>query len=215
MQDELDDLADLPPEDFVSARNALSKRLKAEGKTGLAAEVRKLRKPTVPQWIADQVRRHEHGVVVALRVASSDVATAQEAVITGGEREVLRQATAKRREALHAVGRVVDEVLARHGRTTHHHDEVLSAIDAAVTAGVAPGRFGLRDDLEVPDRPKDEPVPDQAAERRAAEAEAAIEAAEARCRRAREELEAAESALKTVLERRDGGKDVPSPSPAP
>jgi hypothetical protein len=201
MQDELDDLADVPPEEFVAARDELAKRLKAEGKAAQAAEVKKLRKPTVTQWIADQVRRHHDDDVDALRAASSDVAVAQEAAITSGDRDALRNATAKRRDAVKAVGRAVDQVLARNGRPAQYRDEVLSAIESGVTAEVGAGTFGLRDDLELPDRPKKEPARDLAAERRAAKAKAAIEAAEARVSRARDELEKAESDLETVVER--------------
>ena len=203
MQDELDELADLPPEDFVAARNQLAKRLKREGNADLAAEVSTRRKPTLSQWIADQVRRHDAEVVDALRIASLDVAAAQEAVITGGDRDALRAATEQRREALRAVSRAVEQVLARNGRPAQHRDEVLSTIEADVTAEVASGSFGMRDDLELPDRPKKEQAqrPDAAAERRAAERRAAIEAAEARVRRARQELETAEAALEAVRNR--------------
>lgn len=203
MHDELDDLADLPPEEFVSARNALAKRLKREGNADLAAEVSKRRKPTLSQWIAEQVRRHDAGVVDALRLALLDVAAAQEAVITGGDRDALRAATEERREALRAVARVVEQVLARNGRPAQQSDEVVRAIEADVTAEVASGSFGMRDDLELPDRPRREqaPRPDAATERRAAERRAAIEAAEARVRRARQELETAETALDAVRER--------------
>src|SRR5688572_16260649 len=110
MQDELDHIADVPPEEFVTTRDELAKRLKAQGKAAQAAEVKKLRKPTVTQWIADQVRRHHDDVVDALRAASSDVASAQEAAITSGDRDALRTATAKRRDAVNAVGRAVDQV---------------------------------------------------------------------------------------------------------
>ena len=212
VQNEMGDLADLPPEEFVPARNQLAKRLRAEGNAALSAEVKKLRKPTVSQWIAEQVRRHDDGVVAALRAASSDVAAAQEAVITGGDRDALRDATAKRREALDAVGRAVDEVLTRTGRGPQHREEVLRAIEADATAEVATGSFGLRDDLELPDRPETEGRRDHAAERRAAEARVAIEAAEARVRRARQELEAAESAWEAIVASHGGEEGTPTRS---
>lgn len=209
MTDEVDELCALPPEEFVSARNTLAKQLKVEGRTERAAEVRSLRRPTVPQWIADQVRRHEEGVVEALRATSKGVAEAQETVIAGGDRNALREATAKRREALHAVGHAVERVLVRSGRPAQHHDAVLSAIEAEVTAEVASGSFGLRDDLELPEPPKTAPVRDQAAERRAAEVQAAIEAAEARVVRARHALEEAEAALEKARERDRREKGAP------
>lgn len=200
MQDQ-DALADLPPEEFVAARDELAKRLKADGESARAAEVKQLRKPTVTQWLVVQVRRHRAADVNALREASREVAEAQERAITSGDREVLRAAMANRQGAVEAVERAVDEVLTRSSRPAQYRDEVLSIIESGVTAEVASGTFGVRDDLELPERVRKEPAPDPAAERRAADARAAIEIAEERVRRAREELEKAEAALATVRER--------------
>jgi hypothetical protein len=196
------ELADVAPEDFVAARDALAKELKAAGQVKESAEVKKLRKPTVQAWIAEQVRRHHADVVDRLRESSTAVAAAQEAAITAGDRDALRDANATRKQAIRDVGRAVEQVLARNGRPAHHKDEVLAAIESAVTTEVAGGTFGLRDDLELPARR--EPERDLEAERKAAEAAAEIEAAEARVSRARDELDRAESALAAVVERHGG-----------
>jgi hypothetical protein len=203
MPDEPEDLADVPPEDFVAARDAIAKQLRSDGKADEAAEVKKLRKPTVTRWVADQVLRHHASDVDALRRALSRVAAAQEAAITRGDRGALSEATAERRDAVTALGHAVDDVLADHERPAHHRDEVLGAIEADVTAEVASGgTFGVRDDLELPERPAKQPARrDRVAERRAAQAQAAVEAAEARVARAREELENAEAALAALRER--------------
>ena len=207
MPDEPEDLAEVPPEEFVAARDELAKRLKADGKASEAAEVKKLRKPTVTRWIADQVLRHHAADVDALRRALDKVAAAQESAITGGDRAALSEATAQRREAVTALERAVDDVIAADERPAHHRDEVLGAIEADVTAEVASrGIFGVRDDLELPERAAKKPARDRVAERREANARAAIEAAVARVVRAREELEAAEAALEALRERR-GGED--------
>jgi hypothetical protein len=207
MPDEPEDLADVPPEDFVAARDAIAKQLKSDGRADEAAEVKRLRKPTVTRWVADQVLRHHASDVDALRRALSRVAAAQEAAITRGDRGALSEATAERRDAVTALGHAVDDVLADHERPVHHRDEVLGAIEADVTAEVASrGTFGVRDDLELPERAAKKPARDRVAERREANARAAIEAAVARVVRAREELEAAEAALEALRERR-GGED--------
>ncbi len=207
MPDEPEDLADVPPEEFVAARDELAKRLKADGNATEAAEVKKLRKPTVTRWIADQVLRHHAAEVDALRRALDKVAAAQESAITGGDRAALSEATAQRREAVTALERAVDDVIAADERPAHHRDEVLGAIEADVTAEVASrGTFGVRDDLELPERAAKKPARDRVAERREANARAAIEAAVARVGRAREELEAAEAALEALRERH-GGED--------
>src|SRR2546423_12988918 len=84
MPDEPEDLADVPPEEFVAARDARAKQLKADGKAKDAAEVKKLRKPTVTRWVADQVRRHHAEEVETLRTALSNVEAAQENALTNG-----------------------------------------------------------------------------------------------------------------------------------
>ena len=197
-----EELADVSPEDFVAARDALAKELKAAGRKDEAAEVKKLRKPTVPVWIAEQVRRHHDDAVDTLRDASAAVAEAQELAITKGDREALKDATTKRREALREVGKVIEQTLARNVRPATYKDEVLSTIEADVTAEIAGGSaFGLRDDLELPKRKA--PERDVEAERKAAEAKAEIEAAEKRVERARAELEKAEDALAAVRARHD------------
>src|SRR6266700_1849895 len=120
MPNEPEDLADVPPEEFVAARDELAKRLKADGNVAEAAEVKKLRKPTVTRWVADQVRRHHAEDVEALRAALSRVAAAQETAITRGDRGALAEATAQRRDAMTALGRAVDDVLAANERPAHN-----------------------------------------------------------------------------------------------
>lgn len=201
----IDQLADVSPEDFVAARDALAKELKAKGLVADAAEVKKLRKPTVPVWIAEQVRRHHDDAVDALRGASTAVADAQEAAITKGDRDALKSASTTRRDAIRELGKVVEQVLARNGRPSTYKDEVLSELEAEITAEVAGGTFGLRDDLTLP---APSPTNDDEAERRArekaekerAEAQTALDAARARLERARDELQAAESDLLSAQE---------------
>jgi hypothetical protein len=204
-----EELADVGPEDFVAARDALAKQLKAAGQVADAAEVKKLRKPTVPAWIAEQVRRHHDDAVDALRSASTAVADAQEAAITKGDRDALKAATTTRRDAIRELGKAVEQVLARNGRPATYKDEVLSELEAEITAEVASGTFGMRDDLPLP---ATSPKKDADAERRAKEkaekervrARAEIDAARARVDRARAALDDAESDLAAVLERHGG-----------
>jgi hypothetical protein len=205
MESEFDELADVPPEEFVAERDALAKQLKADGKTAEAAEVKKLRKPTVTRWIADQVLRHHAADVDALRRALDKVAAAQESAITRGDRAALSEATEERREAVTALERAVDDVIAGSERPGHHRDEVIGAIEADVTAEVASaGTFGVRDDLELPERGAKKPARDRVAERREAQAQAAMREAQARVDRARDELARAEAALEELIEHHGG-----------
>ncbi len=54
-----DELYGLPPKDFVAARDAKVKALRADGDKAAAGEVAALRRPTVAAWLANQlVREH-------------------------------------------------------------------------------------------------------------------------------------------------------------
>lgn len=147
MADQLHDLADLPPEELVAAADQLAKRLRAKGERDRAAEVKRLRKSTVPDWIVGQVRRHHADVVQELRSASLAVPRAQASLITTGDREGLRRAVATHQDTVQALVAVVDQDLARHGRPASYRD------DAVSTTEVASGSFGLPEDLQLPDRP--------------------------------------------------------------
>jgi hypothetical protein len=193
-----DELAAEPPETFIAARDALVKELKAAGDKAGAAAVKALRKPTVAQWMTSEVERRYPDVVEKVRATSREVAAAQEAAITKGNRDGLKDAIDHRRAALVDLERAVDASFAVTGRSVQHRDEVFAAVEAAATAAAAPGTFGIRDDLELPELPKRAPAkpkPDPEAERRAKEAAEAVARAEKRVEDARRELAAAEAAL--------------------
>ena len=83
-----------------------------------------------------------------------------------------------------------------------YRDEVVREVESGVLAELATGTFGVRDDLELPERVAKAPPPDRAAERQATDAKAAVERAEARVGRARDELEKAEADLAAARTRR-------------
>ena len=199
-----EELADASPEEFVAARDALAKRLKAEGKVAEAAEVKKLRKPTVAQWATQQVARRAPDEVAEVRAASEAVADAQEAAVgargdqASRDRDALKAAMNARRERVRALGKAVDRVLKELGRPANQRDEVLAAVDAAITESVAKGTtFGLPDDVTL--APRAEPEPEPEPDPRVAEAEEALAAAEA-------DLRSAEQALADARRRRDDAR---------
>ena len=148
----VDGLYALPPEEFVAARNALARTLpKPE-----AAEVRKLRRPSVVAWAINQAVRRSPALVAALLDAGEALRAAQEAAVTGGGGgAALREATAARRDA---VRRLAAEVGVRPEyagavAATLEAATVDSSVAEALRAGrlereVEPGGFGFGD---IPD----------------------------------------------------------------
>jgi hypothetical protein len=84
MIDEADQLYGLPLEDFVAERDALAKRLRADGRRAEADEVKALHKPPAVVWAVNQLMRTQHKPAKAL------VAAADRAAKNPGDRDALR-----------------------------------------------------------------------------------------------------------------------------
>ncbi|HYD10897.1 MAG TPA: hypothetical protein VEA78_12420, partial [Acidimicrobiales bacterium] len=135
--------------------------------------------------------------VAEVRAASEAVAEAQTAAVGGGDRDALKAAMNARRASVRALGKAVDGVLQELGRPANQRDEVLAAVDAAITESVAQGTtFGLPDDVTLAPRAAPETEPEPEPDPRVVEAEATLAQAES-------ELEEAEAALADARARRD------------
>ncbi len=108
--DEAAELYALRPEDFVAARNALAKRLRAEGRKDEAAAVAKHRRPSVAAWALNQVARSHPDLVTAALAAGDALRSASDDVGSGAPGE-LRAATLADRTAANAVVKAAGEVL--------------------------------------------------------------------------------------------------------
>lgn len=97
--DDIDALYALPADEFVAARNALVKQLKADKRKDEASEVAALRRPSVVAWALNQVARHDPDAVSILIDAARGVADAQHRVLNGGDAKALRAASAAQRGA--------------------------------------------------------------------------------------------------------------------
>jgi hypothetical protein len=83
----------LPLDRFVPERAALAKALRADGKREQAAEVAKLRKPSVAAWAVNQLVRTQRRAIDELFDAGDGLRAAQEDVVAGrGDADTLRQA---------------------------------------------------------------------------------------------------------------------------
>ena len=123
----IDGLYALDPGEFVAARTALAKRLKADGRKDAAAAVARLRRPSVVAGAINRaVRQHPDDVEAAIDAASR-VVVAQADLMAGGEPGSLRSASTAQRAATAVV---VRHAVAFAGAT--HTDAVRTTVDAAL-----------------------------------------------------------------------------------
>jgi len=91
----------LPPEEFIDARNAKAKVIAAIGDPQLAAEVRKLPKPTVVAWLANTLVRERRPEVAELIALGVQI---REAHLRGARYEMRQVADRRRR----LIGKLVE-----------------------------------------------------------------------------------------------------------
>lgn len=99
MIDEARALYQVPPREFVAARNALAKELKASGRKDDAAEVVALRRPRMPEHGLNLVADADPDLVDSFATAVHAATTAQRRAIEHGEGGALRAATEDLRRA--------------------------------------------------------------------------------------------------------------------
>jgi hypothetical protein len=95
------DLYGLPLERFTDERNALARRLREQGRRDEAADVAKLRKPSVAAWAVNQLVRTQNRQIDALFDAGDALQKAQADVLAGkADSGSLRKAAEAERTAL-------------------------------------------------------------------------------------------------------------------
>src|SRR5690242_3251655 len=95
----------LPLEEFTPARDKAAKEIRKAGDKETAARIAKLPKPTPAAWAANQLARSQPELIDALLDAGAALRAAQDAAISGGGAQALREATLAERQA-------VDDVMA-------------------------------------------------------------------------------------------------------
>jgi hypothetical protein len=146
---ETDRLYQLPPAEFVAARNALAARLKSSGDKDGAARVRALARPSVAAWAANQAYSTARSAFDALIERTRRLQSAQT-----GEGAGLREAMNERREALATVVARAQFVLVAAGLdsspdTLRRVSNTFEAL-AARTDGQTPHPGRLVRDLDPP-----------------------------------------------------------------
>jgi hypothetical protein len=147
-EDAVDRLYGLPREEFVAERDALAKRLRADGSRDEAAAVKALPKPTVAAWAANQAVRSQKRAARELWKAGDELSAAQEAVLAGkGSGAKLREASERERTAVETLVEAARGLLGASGgdlseATIERVRETLhaGAIDSDARDEVAAGR---------------------------------------------------------------------------
>lgn len=141
----LDELYALPLEQFVVARTAASKRIKASGDAVGAERVARLAKPTVAAWVVNQVAREHPEEVAALVTLGDELRDATEDR-DRARLSVLDRLRRERTEALVRVVRGAGEVAGRAvsaGAVDRLAETLTAAVmDADAGAAVRAGRLG-------------------------------------------------------------------------
>ncbi|HEV7897399.1 MAG TPA: hypothetical protein VGP31_06095 [Planosporangium sp.] len=124
------DLYALPPDEFVAARDEAVKRAKAAGDRRLAAEIGKLRRPTVGAWVVNRLARHRPELVEQLLELGEALRSAQRE-LRGDE---LRELSIQRRAVVAGLSREA----VRLARRDHRRDNLPTAeIEATFAAALA------------------------------------------------------------------------------
>ncbi|HKG49740.1 MAG TPA: hypothetical protein VKB14_04830 [Actinomycetales bacterium] len=88
-----DELYGLAPDAFTAQRGELAKQARASGNKGAAAEIAKLRKPTVPAWLVNLLAREESGELADLLALGEQLREAQAQLLGPRMKELSQQAS--------------------------------------------------------------------------------------------------------------------------
>jgi len=136
LETEIDQLYQLPLEEFTTARNNLARTAGADG-----AEVRKLAKPPIAAWAVNQLYWKRRDIYDALIEASTAVRKTHKAIL-GGRRADLREPAKEHDEALEAAQKATLAILqeAGHPPSDSTRQTILTTLRALPT-DVTPGRL--------------------------------------------------------------------------
>jgi hypothetical protein len=100
LDQQVDALFAISPEQFVGARASLVKDLKAQKRKDEAAAVAAMRKPVPAVWAMNAVARSRPELVALLRTAGAEAIDAQQRVLSGGAMTDLRDAVDRRKTVI-------------------------------------------------------------------------------------------------------------------
>jgi hypothetical protein len=137
---EIDGLFQGPLGEFTGARNALAARLKKDGALENAEMVKRLTKPSVSAWVANQLYWRDRKAFDRLLAAGEQFRTAQAAQLAGNSADIRAPLTA-RREALNELAKQASAILhdAGHASARDTMRRITTTLEALATYGESPG----------------------------------------------------------------------------
>ena len=202
LEHELDRLYALEPAAFVPERERLVRELRDEGRREEAQEVKRLRKPTVPAWVINQLARQERREIDLLLDAGHRLREAQKGLLAGEDRRSLDEARQTERDALEKLRRAAGRILAEGGRGSDVTlNRIMSSLAAAAVSSegrelLARGR--LTEELDPAGFEALDPLAGRASPRRASPRRRKPEADRKRVEEARNRLRKARERAKTA-----------------
>ena len=127
-----DELADVPPHDFVKARDALVARLRQEGDTTAAKAISAMKRPPVTVWAVNRLAREAADTVEEL-IESAD--RMKQAQLGHGRTSDLGAAAARHRTVLGKLARKAEAILG--GAGLRGTAELLRRIETTLTGAAS------------------------------------------------------------------------------
>lgn len=131
-----------PPDEFVKRRDALAKRLRADGEREAADQVKALRRPTVAAWAVNQLARTEKMRLRGLFTAGERLRAAHEEALAAGLTPALAEARDDERAAIEELVRAARTSLEERGQSPG--DAVLDKVRDTLHAAVVDEQLGDR-----------------------------------------------------------------------
>jgi hypothetical protein len=115
LEGDLDRLYQLPLSEFTSARDELVKRLRAQGESERAQEIKKLRKPPAAVWVVNQLARERPLDVQRLLKAGRSLTKSQAKAAAGKSLQTFTEARRAEQRALEQLAKGAIEIAERAG----------------------------------------------------------------------------------------------------
>jgi DNA repair exonuclease SbcCD ATPase subunit len=131
LEREIDDLYAQPPEAFTQARDALAKRLKAEGDDDAARRVRALRKPVRSAWAVNRLVREDRPAVESLVEVGERLRAAQRRALSGTGADELRERSEERRRLVSGLTQRAGELLGDGEPPAGATEDIAATLEAA------------------------------------------------------------------------------------